>query len=583
MNRSSAFKSMLGILAVTVFSVQAHAASVTVNTEIDASVADSECSLREAIQSVNVNAALGGCVVTGSGTIDTVELPAGNYNLTITGIDDNNAAGDLDVVANLTLNGAGAESTVISAQGLQDGGVPDRVLHINPQAGIMEATINDVTIRDGSVPDTFGGGILVMGNLEKKALNGLKLGVLTNALATLNGLNVVENEGSDGGGVASYESDIVIQNSTIADNVGTDPDSIGGGLVHYSRLGAGEVSVIGSVVDNNQSYAGAGIAALGPISIDTTTVSNNTGACFGGGAAFSTGAFITNSTFSDNEANGECPDIEGSTEFQNLGGGILVTPNSPLTMVNSTISGNSAINGGGGIAVGLEAPEPPAPAPIKMGQLFDTLNLLNVTITDNSTDGEGGGILATVLESTGETSGILSVANSILANNQASTGADCSAEISSGGYNLVGDSEGCNGFTATGDLTGVDPDLGPLQDNGGPTFTHALIEGSPAIDSANPEGCLDQDGNVLDQDQRGSTRPVNATGLATAICDRGAFEFQVEPTPTPTPTPAPGFLLNGTGCSLVEFGTASASAPALLALISGLSALAYRGLRRRSE
>jgi hypothetical protein len=110
-----------------------------------------------------------------------------------------------------------------------------------------------------------------------------------------------------------------------------------------------------------------------------------------------------------------------------------------------------------------------------------------------------------------------------------------------------------------------------------------LLVGSPAIDTANPAGCTDNDDAVLDSDQRGETRPVNATGLATAICDIGAFEFQIpEPSPTPTPTPTPGFLLNGTGCSLSDRQSVDAL-PAALLLLAGLTVLGHRSLRRRSE
>jgi hypothetical protein len=76
--------------------------------------------------------------------------------------------------------------------------------------------------------------------------------------------------------------------------------------------------------------------------------------------------------------------------------------------------------------------------------------------------------------------------------------------------------------------------LGPLQNNGGSTFTHALITGSPAIDAGNPGGCRDHEDNLLTTDQRGFTRPGGSTGL----CDIGAYESDGSaPPPTPTATP----------------------------------------------
>lgn len=80
----------------------------------------------------------------------------------------------------------------------------------------------------------------------------------------------------------------------------------------------------------------------------------------------------------------------------------------------------------------------------------------------------------------------MNVYNSIIAGNM---GDNCSGTITSCGYN-IDDTNVC-GFSNTGDLINTDPILGPLQDNGGPTFTHALLDGSPAIDAGDPSGCKD--------------------------------------------------------------------------------------------
>jgi hypothetical protein len=90
--------------------------------------------------------------------------------------------------------------------------------------------------------------------------------------------------------------------------------------------------------------------------------------------------------------------------------------------------------------------------------------------------------------------------------------------VSSGGHNLLGRTASCNGFTGPGDLLKADPLLGPLQDNGGPTFTMALMGGSPAIDAGDDAVCAAPP--VLGVDQRGQPRPGGPH------CDIGAFEVQ---------------------------------------------------------
>jgi cell division septation protein DedD len=105
--------------------------------------------------------------------------------------------------------------------------------------------------------------------------------------------------------------------------------------------------------------------------------------------------------------------------------------------------------------------------------------------------------------------------------------------VISDGYNLTNDagvvniSGGIGGFNAPGDQINTDPMLGPLQDNGGPTFTHALLPGSPAIDSGDPNFTPPP---FFDQRDQGFNRVVNAR------IDKGSFEVQTEGTPTPTPT-----------------------------------------------
>jgi hypothetical protein len=165
-----------------------------------------------------------------------------------------------------------------------------------------------------------------------------------------------------------------------------------------------------------------------------------------------------------------------------------------LAINNSTLSGNSGsslfgVSHGGGISNG------------------GTLTISNSTLSGNSAS-SGGGI-----------SGSATLQNSIVANSL--RGGNCSGTMNSKGYNLSSDAT-CN-FSGPGDMNSISPNLGPLQNNGGPTQTMALLPGSPAIDAGNPTGCADGLGHLLKTDQRGDPRP-DAEDIGG--CDIGAYEKQ---------------------------------------------------------
>jgi len=122
---------------------------------------------------------------------------------------------------------------------------------------------------------------------------------------------------------------------------------------------------------------------------------------------------------------------------------------------------------------------------------------------------------------------LLKVKNTIIAGNTAGTGPDCYGTLTSYGCNLIEDISDC---TITGDETcniyGEDPLLGPLQDNGGLTFTHALLEGSPAIDAVCTDcGCTTIDGAPVTSDQRGEPRPADGNGEAPPCVISGHMSF----------------------------------------------------------
>ena len=190
------------------------------------------------------------------------------------------------------------------------------------------------------------------------------------------------------------------------------------------------------------------------------------------------------------------------------GGGIETHDSIGLVISNSTISGNTADGDGAGVYTD-----------------GTSMDISFSTIANNQAVGAGGAIWATTL---------FNMKNTIVGNN-AGTGSQCdgTAAVNSLGYNL--DEDGSCAGAGTGDLSGVNPLLGPLQDNGG-TLTHALLPGSPAIDSADPF-CNLIDGTVATDDQRLVPRPLDGDAIPGALCDRGAFEAPTFVPPIPPPVP----------------------------------------------
>jgi hypothetical protein len=211
----------------------------------------------------------------------------------------------------------------------------------------------------------------------------------------------------------------------------------------------------------------------------------------------------------------------------NDGGGGIYHFGPALTIDSSTISANAAVANGGGIAT--ESGANPSTVSITNATLSSNaahlggaiysaasipLTLINGTVANNVS-----GIVGDRLSST-------TVRNTLLAN----SGTNCAGTITSSDYNLSSDAT-CALFTQPHDLNGIDPRIGPLSYNGGPTPTHALLNGSPAIDAGgtSANGCPATD-------QRGVARPQGAA------CDIGAYELLLSPPPRASggqPPPVP--------------------------------------------
>ena len=198
------------------------------------------------------------------------------------------------------------------------------------------------------------------------------------------------------------------------------------------------------------------------------------------------------------------------------GAGLALDATASLTMTHSTVSGNTTTADGGGIAT--------AGGAVDLTNVTLTVNtadqgggldcagactLTNVTVTSNIAPTNGDGVRQTG-------AGTITFVNTIVASNVSAGVTECdgaAANLISNGYNLSSDAS-CD-FTSTGDQENTDPSLGILQDNGGPTFTHAISDGSRALDTGDSSVCVGPDN---DTDQRGSARPLGVS------CDVGAYE-----------------------------------------------------------
>ncbi len=455
------------------------------------------CTLREALESIMSGTPADGCSDAGATGVDTIEFdPAVTGTIALTA--------NLPTV-NQSIHIVGPGSTVLAIDGL---GSYRSGLHVDSPGNVATVVIEGLTFTRGFAPDE-GGALLVY---DGEAVELVDI--------------VVDDTSCTSGAVVVYGHGVVTQ-STIRDSVGTGLVVSGGSLQmtdstvsgNVSALSAGGVKVQSSSMTaigctfsgNSAGEAGGAVSIVNTsserVEIERSTFAGNTA---GSGGAISVGGgrvSIVNSTVSGNHA------TSGS------GGGIRSMmfgyPQS-ISIANSTISGNSATGSGGGIYQDSSA---------------GVFRLANVTITDN-TASSGFGVSLNV------TSGVM-VRNSIIAGNHPMSGGsgsdlDCGVvgSIVSEDYNLLGSGCPFNSWAAH-DTTGAAPLLGPLGDNGGPTWTHQLLAGSPAIDGADPvAGCSwDHDSDPvtpdlqISTDQRLWARYLDGDGDSTEQCDIGAVEF----------------------------------------------------------
>ena len=308
---------------------------------------------------------------------------------------------------------------------------------------------------------------------------------------------ISENSGGFPGGGIYNSGTLIATNSNVT---GNSAKSDGGGIYNVGTL-----TLINSAVTSKLRNRGAGVfnGTEGTLTMANSAVSGNMSSFDGGGIINGAGAVLAlvNSTVSGNVtgdngggiANGGTLTLTNSTVRGNgadRGGGIYNL--GALEVTNSTVSGNTADRTGGGGIYNVGA-----------------LKLTNSTLTGNTAASNVGGIY--------HDAGTVDLVNTIIAGNTASTAPECLGSLTSLGHNLLGNVSDCDFTATTGDLVGtaaepIDAMLGPLEDNGGPTFTHALLEVSPAIDAGD-------DSQAQGTDHRGVPR---SWGEASDI---GAFEL----------------------------------------------------------
>jgi CSLREA domain-containing protein len=302
---------------------------------------------------------------------------------------------------------------------------------------------------------------------------------------SLNHLTI--RNGVAGGGIASG-ANLTVDDCIITGNSAESAfgDIHGGGIDN-----SGSLVLKNSIVANNRTLLNGstggiagGIHSSGPLTISNSTISGNQSA-YGGGLYAEGKVTITNSTFSGNSA---------------AYGAAIYSEGATMTLVNDTVSGNASAGDGAGMFLDTGTIE-----------LYSVTVAANEANADNSGGGGGAGIY--------NFSASVSLNNSILSGNYYRSGlflvqADCAGTFTSSSNNIVTHPT----CTINGPHSSDMPKLGPLQDNGGPTLTHALLPGSPAVDAGGI--CFDALGAPLGIDQRGVPRPQGAA------CDLGAFELE---------------------------------------------------------
>jgi len=422
-----------------------------------------QCSLSSAIRAANTNQATLFCQAGESDTTDIINLTT---DFTFTSRDISSLISALpSISSDIVINGNGHSlKRASNAEG------DFRILTIDQGT----VSLNDITISGGLITRANSGAGIVVNS--SAVLNMNKVTVSGNRVIPLN-----ENSGGSAGGILS-SGQLTIRNSIITENSAFS----GGGI--FSSGESSSLTIIDSIISKNSANSGpAGISIqFGTASISNSTINDNSLVDGVGGSAISV-------VFTEDF------DMENSLVYNNntsaFGGGMQFI-NSGGDIINTTISGNTGREGAG----------------IFLSR--SSVNLINSNISFNSntsTSEDNGSIHISVADEEDK----LTLSNTIVSNTAG--GNDCWIDsnpnanfspLSADRFNIIEDGS-CNT-----NARAVNPLIGALTDNGGPTLTHELLAGSPAINAGNQSICNTLQGT----DQRGFPY--------VQLCDIGPFEFQ---------------------------------------------------------
>ena len=440
-----------------------------------------------------------------AGTLTITGLGANALN--ISGLDGGNDNRDfnifnIDTGGNLTISGvtvSGAQTTMgeggafrvnDSTLSIFDSIISDNKARIG---GGIYSTYGNVTVNKSTLSGNFAISVENYGGGEGGGIANDDYSKLYVDNSTLTGNSATTN----GGGIHNkFNGNITVTNSTIASNRADNGN--GGGIFNSfnDTLGAGIATVTNSTISGNSANTGGGAGNIGTLTISNSTISSNSTTQQGGGILNFGTLAVSNSTISGNSsytgggaANIGILTITNSTlsgnSALNTGGALFNGLNGNLTVSNSTLSGNSASGFGGGGSI----------------YNFGTATLTNSTLSGNSAN-NGGGIYN---YSGSINTATLSIANTIIANSTSGGDYAGNGTIGINTNNLVEDGT----LPGTSEITG-DPNLGPLQNNGGPNLTMALLNGSAAIGAG--DSTISNAAPINGLDQRGFARNTSDIG-----------------------------------------------------------------------